>query len=336
MRTVLIGLGSIGGTVAAMAYVGGHEIDVVVNGEEKAAEIREKGFTLTGANGEHNVKMNTFGSIAALEGKYDVCIIATKYQQMPSIACQMLPYLNDDSLVVCMQNGIQVRQLAEVVGEERAVGIMIGFGATRKSNTEVEMTSLGEFFIGMLGGRKPEKLSYVKELLSCCLPTEIDDDIEARLYSKLIINSCINSLAGITGKPLGQLVDEYTACQVFLEITREAMRTAKKMGMKVPKYGKLLEYRMLMLMDNAVYNFWCAMVVKMVSKAKYKDVKPSTLQSLEAGQKTEIDIMNGLISAYGKANGVPTPVNDRLTQMIKEIENGEREISMENLKEFKK
>ena len=335
MRTVLIGLGSIGGTVAAMAYVGGHEIDVVANGEEKAAKIRE-GFTLTGAKGEHTVKMNTFGSIDALEGEYDICIIATKYQQMPDIARAMLPHLKADSLVVCMQNGIEVRKLAAIVGEERAVGVMIGFGATRTGDTSVEMTSLGEFFIGMLGARKPEKLYELQKLLSCCLPTKIDDDIEARLYSKLIINSCINSLAGISGKPLGQLVDDSIACKIFLEITREGMRTAKKMGMKVPKYGKLLEYRMLMLMDNPVYNAWCAMVVKMVCKAKYKDVKPSTLQSLEIGQKTEIDIMNGLISAYGKANNVPTPINDRLTQMIKEIENGERKIGTENLDEFRK
>lgn len=336
MRTVLIGLGSIGGTVAAMAKVGGYDIDVVVNGEEKAELIRENGFKLTGAHGEHTVTFNTFGSVDALEGEYDICIIATKYQQMPEIAKAMLPHLKEDSLVVCMQNGILVRSLADVVGEERAVGIMIGFGATRKSTCEVEMTSLGEFYIGMLGGRTPEKLNELKALLSACLPTEIDSDIEARLYSKLIINSCINSLAGITGKPLGQLVDNNTACEVFLEITREAMRTAKKMGMKVPKYGKLLEYRMLMLMDNKIYNSVCSVVVKLVSKAKYKDVRPSTLQSLEAGQKTEIDIMNGLISKYGRENGVPTPVNDRLTQMIKEIENGERKICIENLDEFKK
>lgn len=335
MRTVLIGMGCIGGTVATLAYEGGYKIDVVVNSEEKAEMLREEGFTLTGAKGDHKVKMNTYNGVASLEGEYDICIIATKYQQMPDIAERMLPHLKKDALVVCMQNGILVRQLADIVGEDRAVGIMIGFGATKLGVNAVEMTSLGEFYIGMLGARKPEKLEYLKELLSTCLPTKIDDNIEGRLYSKLIINSCINSLAGITGKPLGQLVDDRTACNVFLEITREAMRTAKKMGMKVPKYGKLLEYRMLMLMDNAVYNFICTMVVKMVSKAKYKDVRPSTLQSLEAGQKTEIDIMNGLISQYGRENGVPTPINDKLTQMIKEIENSERKICMENLAEFK-
>lgn len=336
MRTVLIGMGCIGGTVATMAYEGGYKIDVVDVGEERVRMLREEGFTLTGAKGNHKVKMNAFNGVDSLEGEYDVCIIATKYQQMPEIARQMLPHLKEDSLVVCMQNGIQVKALAEVVGEDRAVGIMIGFGATGLGVNKVEMSSLGEFYIGMLGGRRPEKLNYIKELLSACLPTEITDDIEGRLYSKLIINSCINSLAGITGKPLGQLVDDKTACNIFLEITREGMRTAKKMGIKVPKYGKLLEYRLLMLMDNPVYNGICELVVKAVSKAKYKDVKPSTLQSLENGQKTEIDIMNGLISKFGKEYGVPTPVNDRLTEMIKEIERGERKICLENLDEFRK
>lgn len=336
MRTVLIGMGCIGGTVATMAYEGGYKIDVVDIGEERVKMLREEGFTLTGAHGEHKVKMNAFNGVDALEGEYDICIIASKYQQMPDIARQMLPHLKKDSLVVCMQNGICVRMLAEVVGEDRAVGCMIGFGATGLGVNRVEMSSLGEFYIGMLGGRRPEKLNYIKELLTACLPTEISDNIEGRLYSKLIINSCINALAGITGKPLGQLVDDKTACDIFLEITREGMRTAKKMGIKVPKYGKLLEYRLLMLMDNKPYNDFCELIVKLVSKLKYKDVKPSTLQSLEKGQKTEIDIMNGLIASFGKQYGVPTPVNDKLTAMIKEIENGERKISMKNLDEFRK
>ena len=41
MRTVLIGAGSIGGTVATLAYEGGYKIDVVVNSEEKAEKLRQ-------------------------------------------------------------------------------------------------------------------------------------------------------------------------------------------------------------------------------------------------------------------------------------------------------
>ena len=115
----------------------------------------------------------------------------------------------------------------------------------------------------------------------------------------------------------------------------ECIQGAKAMGINVPKYGKLLEYRLLMLMDNAPYNAICRMIVKLVAKIKYADVKPSTLQSLERNELTEIDIFNGYIASKGKEFGVETPVNSRLTEMIHEIERKERPITPDNLDEFK-
>ena len=335
MKTLVIGMGCIGGTVASMAKEKGFDVDVVAHGEEKASDIRENGFRLSGFFGAHRVKLNAYPEVSALKDAYDVCFIATKFQQLSEMAEAVLPFLKEDSLVVSLQNGICTDMLAEKVGYSRTAGCMIGFGATMAGMNHVEVTSGGEFYIGMPKGSN-RNLEYAKEFLSATLPTRISEDIVGRMYSKLIINSCINSIAGITGKPLGEVVEDRTACAVFLKIAREGMAVAKKMGIRVPKYGKLLEYRMLNLADNAVYNFFCENVVIMVSKAKYKSVRPSTLQALEKGLKTEIDIMNGLISQFGKQYSVPTPVNDKLTQMIKEIENGERKITPENLKEMKK
>ena len=66
----------------------------------------------------------------------------------------------------------------------------------------------------------------------------------------------------------------------------------------------------------------------------YGDVKPSTLQSLEKGELTEIDILNGYFVKNGNENNVPTPVNTKLVQMIHEIEQGKREMTSDNLSEF--
>ena len=180
-----------------------------------------------------------------------------------------------------------------------------------------------------------KNLDKLKDMLDTVLPTTISDNITRQQYSKLIINSCINATAGITGKTLGVVIDDVRAGKLFLAITREGMRVAKAMGINVPKYGKLLEYRLLMLMDNAPYNAICRLIVKLVAKIKYADVKPSTLQSLERGELTEIDIFNGYIAAKGAEYGVETPVNTKLTQMIHEIERGERPITPDNLDEFK-
>jgi len=66
---------------------------------------------------------------------------------------------------------------------------------------------------------------------------------------------------------------------------------------------------------------------------KYRRIKSSSLQSLERGRKTEIDYLNGYICARGRKHGVPTPINDAVVKMVKEIEGGQRKMTPENLKD---
>lgn len=333
MKTLIIGMGCIGGTVATVMKSSGYDIEVVAHGEENARLIEEKGFTITGMKGDRIVKFKAYPDVESVEGKYDIVMIATKYQQMPELAEKSLRLLNDDSVVVGLQNGLCVEQLAEVVGENRAVGCMIGFGATMEKKNFVNVTTSGEFYVGMLNGNTSPKLQYLKDMFSTVYPTKIADDINERLYSKLIINSCINAIAGISGKTLGDILTDKTARATFLKIAREAMNVASAMKMNVPKYGAILDYRLLMLSESKLWNAVCSMAVVVVGKMN-KNVRPSTLQALETGRRTEIDIMNGYISSLGKKYGVATPVNDKLTEMIKQIEAGERKMGVHNVREF--
>ena len=336
MKTILIGAGAIGGTVAVLTKNAGYDVKILCHSESTKNAINEKGITLHGAKGESHTDFICFCSAEELQDeKFDICIIATKYSAMAETAKLILPFLKDDSLVVGMQNGLCTDELAAIVGKKRAVGCMLGFGATRNTPTDITMTSLGELYIGMPDGYNPPNLAKLCDMLAAVLPTAISENITRQQYSKLIINSCINATAGITGKTLGDIIDDSRAGKLFLAIAREGMNVANAMGIKVPKYGKLLEYRLLMLMDNAPYNAICRLIVKLVAKLKYADVKPSTLQSLERGELTEIDIFNGYIASKGEEYGVKTPVNTKLTAMIHEIERGEREITPDNLSEFK-
>jgi 2-dehydropantoate 2-reductase len=44
------------------------------------------------------------------------------------------------------------------------------------------------------------------------------------------------------------------------------------------------------------------------------------LQDVEARRATEIDYLNGGIARFGREHGVPTPLNDAITQLIKALE----------------
>lgn len=336
MRAVLIGAGSIGGSVAAQITEAGFDLDVVAHGEEKAALFRDPGFRLTGAFGEKCVPLHAFPSVDALEGTYDVCFIATKYQQMPDAARAMLPHLTTDSLVVSLQNGIVLDLLSDVVGRERTVGVMIGYGATLKEPNLVEVTAGEELRIGMMKGYSSPNLRPLAEMMSAVLPTEVDEDIVGRLFSKVVFNSCINSVCGISGLDLGKALHHRPVRMAMLDIMREGDAVAKAMGMEVPRFNVLPKNSFIAAHHSKFFNAFMGRLLEVGMGIKSGKVHPSTLQSLEKGKKTEIDIMNGYLAAKGNEYGVPTPVNSWMTETIREIENGTRPISVGNIRELGK
>ena len=117
---------------------------------------------------------------------------------MPQAAKQALPFVEEDGLFVSMQNGICTDAMAEVVGQERTVGSVIGFGASMLGPGELEMTSQGEFILGMPDGSVPEMLRELQKALDHVVPTQITEHLLSELYSKLIVNSCITSPVSYT------------------------------------------------------------------------------------------------------------------------------------------
>ena len=335
MKVVLVGTGSIGGTIAVLLQEKGYDLDVVAHGEEKAKLFREEGFRLTGVYGEHCQKLQAYPSVEALPGVYDLALIATKYQQMPDVARELLPHLKETSLVASLQNGLCLDMLADVVGEERTVGVMIGFGATQLEPNLVNVTASAELVIGKLDGTEPPALKQLCSMLNDCLPTKVTTDINAKLFSKLIFNSVINAMASVTDAPVGKALSTRKAQRVTLGIIREGVALADAMGIEVPRFNIMPPYQFFAARKSRLTRALCGQALHLALAAASGKVRPSTLQSLDKGRPTEIDIMNGYISAKGKEYGVPTPVNDSLTAIIKEIESGKRPLSAANLRDVK-
>ena len=68
---------------------------------------------------------------------------------------------------------------------------------------------------------------------------------------------------------------------------------------------------------------------------KHRLAKPSLLQDLENGKKTEIDSINGIVCEFGRKHNIPTPYNDLVLSVIHKIEQGEYKPGFENLRLFK-
>ena len=328
-RVVVIGAGAIGGITAALIKKAGYDVTLVCKYPEIATVASGRGLHITGIKGDQFVSIHSVAAIEELYGVFDLALIATKAYDMPPSAKALLPYLTPDALVISMQNGICTDALSMVVGEARTVGCVIGWGATMHAPAELEMTSTGDFIIGRIQG-DPSALLPVKTMLDAIVPTTISDDIFAELYSKLIVNSCITSLGAICGLRLGEMLKKKQARRIFIAIIEEAMAVAHAMKLQVPPFGGKLDYEKLIHGNRWFDRFRRHLMIYIVG-LKYKNLKSSSLQSLERGRPTEIDYFNGYIARKGESLGVACPVNQRLVTIVKEIEAKKRNIQVENL-----
>jgi 2-dehydropantoate 2-reductase len=330
LRIAVVGASAIGGITAAYMVKAGFDVHLVCKHAQTAILAGTKGLHIVGVKGEAYIPVPSVAQVDELNGLFDICLIATKAYDMPDCARILLSHLKSDAIVVSLQNGICTDALAAVVGPDRTVGCVIGWGASMLGPAELEMTSTGEFLIGAVGNVKRESLSTLQEALAAVTETKIIPEIYRELYSKLIVNSCITSLGAICGLKLGDMMKRNQARKIFLAIISEAMAVAHTMKLSVPPFGGKLDYEKLMAGNSILDKFRRHLTIRVVG-LKYKNLKSSSLQSLERGRPTEIDYFNGYISQKGKTLGVLCPVNERLTQMVKEIEAGKRKIDEKNL-----
>ncbi len=329
----VIGAGAIGGTTAAFMAEAGYSVEIVTKYPELARKIESEGILITGVRGKQRVKMKAVPHVRDLKGPKDFVFIATKANDLENVARELLPFLHKDSRVVSMQNGICEFTLAEIVEKDRTVGCVVGWGATMVSPAHLEMTSKGHFWIGYINREPDDRLYTIKKLLETVVPVEISTDIIAQLYSKLIINSSITSLGALTGLCLGDMLKKGKIRRLFIKIMDEALEVADAMNLKVPPYEGKLDYYKLVNSKGIFGNILRYIVIRGVG-FKYRKLKSSSLQSLERGRPTEIDYLNGFIVRKGKELGIPTPLNEKIVEMIKEIEQGKRPIRPENIEEL--
>jgi 2-dehydropantoate 2-reductase len=329
-KIAVVGAGAIGGICAGLIKKAGYDVRVVVRREAHARQIREQGIHISGICGEFTVKMDALAGVENMAPDRDLVLLGVKATALADVAEKLRSRLSPSAMVVSLQNGFCEQALADVLGRERVIGCVTGWGATLHSDCDLEMTSTGDFIVGHIDGKQDPRLETVQSVLNQVLPCLISENIRGSLYSKLIINSCITSVGAVCGLYLGQMLARKQVRLVFLRIMEEAMAVAAAMEITVEIFAGKLNYYTFLEESGMISDLKRHLFLRVLG-FKYRRLKSSMLQSLERNQTTEIEFLTGFITENGKKHQVPTPVNDQVFRMVREIEQGQRAISSDNL-----
>jgi 2-dehydropantoate 2-reductase len=189
--------------------------------------------------------------------------------------------------------------------------------------------------VGRLDGRKREVDDKIIEMLSTTVPTTWSDNVRNEKFSKLLINLSVASFGVISGMTLGEMLQRRMTRIAFLTVMTEGAKVADVKGIELQKLNNL-NLNFLVLTKQELHGFSFKHYVKQtiikIIRRKYKDLKSSSLQSIERGKKTEIDFLNGYLVVEGEKFGVETPLNKYVLETIQSIEQGEESPSLEGLK----
>ena len=297
MRICVIGAGAMGGSFAALLDRAGHQVDVVDTWAEHVAAINADGLYMHGALGEHTAKVPA-STVPTETAFADWVIVFTDSNNTVQAAETVASVLAPSGCVITMQNGIgNVEALCERLGTERVVGGSSMCSAASDGAGKVHFTHHVYTTIGELDGQDSARIQALAELLrSAGLTINIDPNITSKIWSKFLLNCGVNALCAVTGQRVGEMarVPELYAMQD--RVIDEALQVTQAKGIE------LQDLDVRTTIKKACY---------------YKFNKPSMLQHVTVGKRTEIDAINGALVREARALGIPTPYNEALVALLK-------------------
>jgi 2-dehydropantoate 2-reductase len=333
-RILIEGLGGVGGVIAGELIRAGCDCTLVTGNATIADAIATHGLRVTTPGATFAVESPAVTELAEADGTFDVALLAMKASAVVDAARATLPRLRDPGgYVVPLQNGVVEDAVAAEIGEGRVVSGIVGWGATLTRPGVVERTSRGGLHVGELDGSDGERVRGLAALLERVTPVVVSTNIRGALWSKLAINCTITTGGALTGETLGQMLRHGGARRAFLGVYREVVDTAEAQGIELERIAA--NPRLLYLpADAGPLRRAAKDVVMRVLGRRYRDLRSSSLQSLERGRRTEVDYLNGHVVRAAEARGLDAPLNRTLVRLIHEIEEGQRPLSPDNVGEL--
>lgn len=349
MRIAIVGAGAIGCYLGARLARQGHAVRVQGRPEQVAA-LTAQPLTLRLPDGRLERQPLRATRDLRAEGDFtpEAILLTVKTQDVAE-ACATLASFAPAAPIVTLQNGVRADEIAaEVVGRRRIVGGVVMSAIAYLRPGEIEVQFPGWLTLGEPWGRPGARARTLRAALSDATPTFLTANLPGVRWGKLISN-LNNGLCAATGQPLPTLAHSRMGRRLSLALMREGAAVARAAGVRLDHglYGlspgllrenpaaglvALLQGMMPALL-GALPPPLAEQTLALAARSRLGrlPVRGSTWQSIARGRATEIEYLNGEISRRGRALGVATPVNDLVTQTVREVATTRAFVTLEAL-----
>lgn len=299
MRVCVVGVGAVGSLFAAhLAQVDGVEVWGYDLAPDQVDAINHRGLRLIG-------EADLVGRVRATTDPAELppCefgIVATKSMYTRD-AIAKTAHAFTGAAVASVQNGVGNEETIADHAERVIRGTTFPAGRVVEPGV-VYMDVRGDTWLGPFEPR-PATMEEVARLAEAMTAGGMNakalPDARGAQWTKLIFNAATNPIGALTQLTHGRVVELAETRRLVSGLVAEGKAVADALGITLDSDPDEL-------VDHA-------------AEVAYEH-RASMLQDVLAERATEIDALNGGIVAYGAAHGVPTPLNEAITALVKGLE----------------
>jgi 2-dehydropantoate 2-reductase len=307
------GAGSIGCFVGGMVAAAGRRVALLAR-PRVIEEIEGNGLRLTSFEGlERNIASNglTLPDDPSIFGAAGVVLVTVKSADTAEVADLIAKHAAADAVIVSLQNGVgNLSLLRQRLPGRRVLGGMVPFNVIALGEGRFHRATSGDIVVEQDDAGTAELLSVPGLKM---LPTK---DIAGVQWGKLLVNlnNALNALAGL---PLRQQLAQRPWRMLFADQMAEGLAAIRAEGItpisSTPVPVSWTPH--LLRLPDALFNMILGRTMKIDPQAR-----SSMWQDLQRGRRTEIDYLQGVITAIADRRGLEVPLSRRIVALIKSAE----------------
>ncbi|NEM91832.1 ketopantoate reductase family protein [Galbitalea soli] len=329
-RIAVLGTGANGASIGADLTRAGLDVTFIEQWPAHVEAMRERGIRVQMPEETIVTPVTVLHlcEVATLRQPFDLVFVLVKAYDT-RWACELIkPYLAADGLVVGLQNGMSLDDIADIVGTDRTIGAVIEVSSNMFDPGVVNRQSPPSrswFAVGGLSAAAQARAGEVAAVLGHAGTVEVSDDVRSSKWMKLVANAAELVPSAVLGVPLAEAIAIPGMKEFMTEAGREAVRACLAAGSRVRPIFGMTDAR---LDDPEQYAEQLFDAV--LGHFTLPDTRTTVLQDWMKGRHSEVDEINGLVVAVLGAGSGGAPHNARVVDLAHRIEAGELEATPAN------
>ena len=232
----------------------------------------------------------------------DLLIVSLKYGALKGALDNIATAIGENTIVMSLMNGVDSEEIISTkIDKSHIIYSLIKVASHREGKEYVfnHETTIGIIYGEETAPFESKRVAAIRDLFDGTgLNYRVTEHIKEEIWSKYRLNICNNLPQAIIGAGVGCYTDSEHMKAISEGLRKEVEAVALAKGIDMSRCA-----------DNSSRG-----------SAVPPTARYSTLQDIDAGRHTEIDMFSGAMMRMGKELGIDTPYNEYTYHIIKALE----------------